>query len=48
MRQERITRTKRRRERHVELAPLTVRTRPVDVRRVHEVLDRIAKMLEVA
>ena len=48
MRQERITRTKRRRERPVELAPLTVQAHPVDVRHVDEVLDRIEKMLEVA
>jgi len=48
MRQERITRTKRRRERPVELAPLTVRTRPVNSPTVHELLDRIEKMLEVA
>ena len=48
MRQERITRTKRRRERLVEEAPLQPQTRPVDARRVNDILNRIAAVLEVA
>lgn len=47
MRQERITRTKRPRRR-VEEAPLVLRPRPIDVRRVDDILNRIAKLLEVA
>lgn len=48
MRQERITRTKRRRRRPVDEAPLVVRTRPMDTGRARRVLDRIDEVLEVA